>query len=276
MSGSENPQGDWWGRRAEDWFTAQESTAMPLYEVAIDRLDLPRGSRLLDAGCGAGLFCRLALERGVRAEGLDASQRLVEIARRRAPAGRFSVGDMEALPFENASFDAVTGFDSFPHAGRPARALAEAARVARTGGCVLIATWGDPEECEALACMRAVGSFLRPPSPETASPLALSDPEALRAFVGEAGLSPRELVEVDVPFLYPDVETALRSALSSGPAARAIEIAGEPAIRNAVLRSLAPFRLSSGAYRLENRFLCLVADAARVKEGVAIRAVTVA
>jgi hypothetical protein len=65
---------------------------------------------------------------------------------------------------------------------------------------------------------------------------------------------------VDIPFVYADLETALRGALSAGPAARAIDRAGESPVRDAVAKSLAPFRLSSGAYRLENRFRYLIAE----------------
>jgi SAM-dependent methyltransferase len=264
VSGSPGAPGQWWGRRAGDWYAVQEATSMPLYLEAIERLGLRSRMRLLDVGCGAGLFCELALRNGARAEGIDAAKPLIEIARCRAPAGRFFVADMEALPFQDATFDAVTGFNSFQYVDRPARALAEAARVVRAGGAVCVATWGDPGECEALACMRTVGSFLPPPSPGTPGPLALSDPETLLRCVRQAGLSPRNLVEVDMPFVYPDLETALRGMLSSGPAVRAIEVAGENAVRDAVGRSLVPFRLCSGAYRLENRFCCLIADGAGV------------
>jgi SAM-dependent methyltransferase len=260
MTGSANIQGEWWGRRAMDWSTTQETTAMPLYRAAVARLGIGAETRVLDVGCGAGLFCQLASDRGATVEGVDASEPLVEIARRRAPAGRFFVGDMETLPVEDGSFDVVTGFNSFQYAVRPARALAEAARAVRRGGSVFVATWGDPAECEALAYVDAVGSFLPPPPPETPGPLALSDPEALRAFVREAGLAPREVADVDMPFVYADLETALRGTLSAGPAVRAIDRAGEASVRDAVAKSLAPFRLSSGAYRLENRFRYLIAD----------------
>jgi len=265
MTGSANIQGEWWGKRARDWSTTQERTAMPLYETAVTHLGIEEGRRVLDVGCGAGLFCQLVSQRGAAIEGIDASEPLVEIARRRVPAGRFFVDDMETLPFDDATLDCVTGFNSFSYADRPARALAEAARVVRRGGVVFLATWGDPADCEASAYMEAVKKFL-PPSSSVAGapgPLALSDGEALRSFVRDAGLAPREVVDVDAPFVYVDLDAALRGALSAGPAAQAIDRAGEDSVREAVAESLAPFRLSSGGYRLENTFRCLIADATR-------------
>lgn len=260
-SGSANAEGDWWGRRADDWFRFQEATARPLYEAGLARLSVEGGARLLDVACGAGLFCQMAAQGGASVYGIDASGPLVEIARRRVPEGRFRVGDMETLPFETGSFDVVTGFNAFPYAADPPRALAEAARVVRPGGSVLIAVWGDPEDCEALSYVTAVNALLPPRASTPQGPLALSDPETLRAAAREASLTPREIGEVDMPFVYPDLATALRGVLSAGPAARAIDFAGEERARAAVTEAIAPFRLASGRYRLENRFRYLIAAA---------------
>lgn len=232
---------------------------MPLYEAALARLPIGPGHRLLDVACGAGLFCQIAARTGASVEGIDASEPLVEIARRRTPGGRFFVGEMEDLPFEDGSFDIVTGFNAFQYAGDPRRALAEAARVVPPGGSVFIASWGNPEDCEALAYVNAVGSLLPPSDPGSPGPLSLNDPDSLRAAARQAGLETKEIEEVDMPFIYPDLETALRGVLSAGPAARAINFSGEDRVNAAVVEALAPFRVSSGAYRIENRFRYLIA-----------------
>ncbi len=258
-SGSAKAAGEWWGRRADDWARFQEATAMPLYEAALARLPIGPGHRLLDVACGAGLFCQIAARTGASVEGIDASGPLVEIARRRTPGGRFFVNQMEDLPFEDASFDIVTGFNAFPYAEDPRRALAEAARVVPPGGSVFIAVWGDPNDCEALAYTSAVGSLMPPSDPGSPGPLSLSDPDALRATARQAGLEPGEIEEVDMPFVYPDLESAVRGVLSAGPAARAINFSGERRVRAAVVEALTPFRLSTGGYRIENRFRYLIA-----------------
>jgi len=249
---SANAQGDWWGRRAGDWSTVQEPTAAPLYAVALSRLAIGPGTRVLDAGCGAGLFAEMAARRGGEVVGVDASEPLIAAARSRFSGPRFEVGDVEALPFEDGSFDVVTAFNVFQYADRPSAGFAEAARVAAPAARVLVAVWGDPEDCEALSYTRAVNVFL--PSPPGPSALALSDPKCLEGLAAGAGLTAVEDAEVEMPFLYPDLETALRGALSAGPAARAIEIAGEHEVRTAVAAALAPYRLHAGGYRLENRF----------------------
>lgn len=259
--GSAAIQGRLWGARARDWADIQEPASRALHDAGLDDLGVGPGTGLLDVGCGTGFAARLAADRGAQVTGLDAAPAFIEIARERVPEGDFSVGEMEALPFVDDAFDAVTGFNSFQYAADPVRALAEARRVARPGAPVLIATWGRAEDCEASAYLAALGSLLPPPPPGAPGPFALSQPGALEALAGEAGLTPRRAADVDVVWSYPDEATLLRALLSAGPAVKAIDNAGEAAVVAAVHRALGPFRDSGGGYRLENRFRYLIASA---------------
>jgi hypothetical protein len=83
----------------------------------------------------------------------------------------------------------------------------------------------------------------------------------LEALVTEAGLRPSHLAEVDTVWSYPDTETALRGLMSSGPVVRAIQYAGEAAVREAVSNALAPFQTAPGGYVLRNKFRFLIATA---------------
>ena len=262
-SANARAQGDWWGRRAGDWSAVQEPTSVPLYASALSRLGIGPGTRILDAGCGAGLFAGTAAARGADVVGVDVSAALISVARSRFPDARFEIGDVESLRFEDGSFDVVTGFNVFQYAGRPSRAIAEAARVAGPRGRVLAAIWGHPDDCEALGYVGAVSAFLPAPAQTESAgsepgALALSGPESLEAIAAGAGLTPLDGAEVEMPFLYADLESALRGVLSAGPAARAIEVAGEKRVRAAVEAALAPYRLHAGGYRLENRFRYVV------------------
>ena len=53
---------------------------------------------MLNFGCGAGRFARMATHRGASVAGIDAAEVLIEIAAERTPEGDFRVGDFEALP----------------------------------------------------------------------------------------------------------------------------------------------------------------------------------
>jgi len=257
--GSAQAQGALWSERARDWSIFQERTALPLYEAALTRLRIGPGTRLLDVGCGSGMFCQMASQRGATVVGIDAAPALVDIAKQRVPYGRFRVGEMEALPFDADAFDIVTGFNAFQYAAHPVQALAEAGRVVRRNGSVLVTTWGPVELCEAQAYMSAVVSVLPPAPAGRPGPFALSNERALRAFAREGFLTPGDMADVNVPFVYADLDSALRGILSAGPAAAAIHEAGEGRLRDIVTAALRPYRLSNGGVRLENRFRYVVA-----------------
>jgi ubiquinone/menaquinone biosynthesis C-methylase UbiE len=142
--------GQLWGARARDWADIQEGMVRPVYEAVLERTHVGSGTRYLDVGCGAGMAAQIAAARGAQVSGIDAADALLAIARARTPAGDFRQGDLEALPFEDHSFDVVTGFNSFQNAGNPAVALDAARGVTKPGGAVVVVTWGDPDGMEAV------------------------------------------------------------------------------------------------------------------------------
>jgi SAM-dependent methyltransferase len=261
VNGSAAVQGDLWGARARDWADTQEGFSRQLFEAGLQKLAIGAGSLLLDVGCGTGLACAIAAERGAKVNGIDASAPSIEIARQRTPHGDFRVGEMEDLPYADHTFDAVTGFNSFQYATSPVNALREARRVVKPGGKVLIAVWGKAEHCEGAAVLKALGSLLPPPPPGAPGPFALSEDGALEALVSEAGLTPLESDEAPSIWTFANLDEALRASLSAGPATRAIRHSGEERVKEAVMQALAPFKTASGGYRLENEFRYLVAKA---------------
>lgn len=256
--GTATIQGQIWGARASDWADVQERVAIPLYETVLRKTGAGIGDRVLDIGCGSGVFCEMAAGRGAQVGGLDASEPLVELARARVPGGDFRTGEMEALPFADRAFDVVTGFSSFQFAADPVTAIREASRVSATGS-VVIAVFGKPEESESTVYVAAMGSLVPPPPPGAPSPFALSADGALEALAEKAGLRPHLVETVACAWDYRDEETALRGLLSAGPAIRAMQVQGEAVVRRAILNALAPYETSSGGYHLSNSFRYMVA-----------------
>jgi ubiquinone/menaquinone biosynthesis C-methylase UbiE len=103
------------------------------------------GLDVLDVGCGTGGFTRaIARSAGARVTGYDASERFIEVAKRLPPPETGSVawlvGDAEQLPFEASSFDRVLLSLVLHQLRRPRAAVAEAFRVLRGGGFVVVRT----------------------------------------------------------------------------------------------------------------------------------------
>src|SRR5690348_12313026 len=105
-----------------------------LVERVVELGDL-RGRRVLDVGSGTGKWATVLAERyGCKVWGVDSSPEMLEVARRRVPAGvGLKVGRVEDLPFKDGWFERVLMSLSLHLADRP-RALAEAFRVLEPGG----------------------------------------------------------------------------------------------------------------------------------------------
>jgi SAM-dependent methyltransferase len=252
-------QGSLWGAPAQDYSKILEQFSRPLYEAIFQAAGVGAGIWLLDVGCGPGLAAQLAAKRGMHVAGLDAAEALLEIARERTPQGDFRLGEMEDMPWPDNTFDVVTGFNAFEYATDVVNALREARRVAKPGGRVVMAAWGRQEDCNIAVIAAAVGKLLPPPPPGAPSPFVLSAPGRVEALLEQANLSPLTGGEVDCPFEFPDLETAMRGLMSSGPAATAIRQTSAEAVQQALAESLTPFRTSAGGYRLCNRYRYVVA-----------------
>ena len=247
---------DLWGRRARDWAEVEDEGSRELFEAVLDETSVDEGTRLLDVGCGSGLACAIAAGRGARVSGLDASPGLLAIAQERVPEGDFRHGAMVSLPWPDDAFDVVTFVNTLFFAADQERALREAARVARPRARVAAVVWTRPERVEATAYLAALEPLL-PPLPIEVDPFI--EAGKLEDLARRAGLEPERTRELDWTWRYPDRETALRGWLSVGLSSLAIEVAGEDAVRSALTSALERFRLTDGAYRLENTVRCLVA-----------------
>jgi SAM-dependent methyltransferase len=100
--------------------------------------------RVVDVGCGPGRFLREAAERGAEAVGVEPSEQMRRLAGRRTPASlrglmRVVDGTAERLPLEDGTATVVWAVASFHHWTDPEAGLAEAHRVLRPGGRLLIA-----------------------------------------------------------------------------------------------------------------------------------------
>lgn len=107
----------------------------------LEALDLPSGSRLLDAGCGSGQTLSLLTEFGI-ATGVDPDERSVALA---VAGGRNAVvGALPQLPFDDHVFTVCTCLDVLEHLADDRAALVELRRVTRVDGAVLVSVPAYP------------------------------------------------------------------------------------------------------------------------------------
>jgi SAM-dependent methyltransferase len=98
--------------------------------------------RVLEVGSGTGAFAdRVARELGAQVIAVDASPRMVEVARELGVSAR--VGDVQSLPFDDGEFDCVAALWVLHHVTDLDRGLAEIARCLRPGGRLVAATFGQ-------------------------------------------------------------------------------------------------------------------------------------
>jgi len=259
-TGSAERWGPLWGARPADW-ALSEDQQIPTYEYALSRVGLEPGQLVLDVGCGVGSFLRLVADRGARAFGLDASEALLEVARSRLADADLRVGDMEALPYDDDTFDLVTGFSSFFFANDIVVALHEAGRVAKPGAPVVIQVWG-PHEANDLEAVKAIIRPFMPPRPADAPPEPdYSKPGVLEDLATKASLEPESTFDSTWSYEYPDEDTLRRALVAPAGLAALVGPDREDEVKDSIVSGLEPYRVGDGSYRLRNTFHSLIARA---------------
>jgi ubiquinone/menaquinone biosynthesis C-methylase UbiE len=144
-------------QRYAKWRNSTLGSITERLEIAavFDLLGPIEGKRLLDAGCGDGVYSIEAARRGARVTGLDLSEGMLNEARKRSLAAGVTVdwkrGDVLRLPYPNDSFDIVTAITLLCLVPGPGAAVAEMARVLAPGGRVVI---GDLHRWSLVAAKR--------------------------------------------------------------------------------------------------------------------------
>jgi SAM-dependent methyltransferase len=120
-------------------------SVQPAAEDFIANLDIKPGMKVLDVACGTGNTAIPEAKRGADVTGVDIATNLVEQARERARGegvtATFDEGDAESLPYDDASFDAVTTMFGAMFAPRPDIVASELKRVCKPGGYIAMANW---------------------------------------------------------------------------------------------------------------------------------------
>ena len=135
---------DHWPDKYEQWFQTPIGRLVEEYEkgLILEMLQPGPGERILDAGCGSGVFTRHLLAAGAQVDGLEISLPMLQRAREILAGYPFRSiqGDMLHLPFQDNRFDKVISVTAIEFIQDAGVAVQEAFRVTRPGGVILVAT----------------------------------------------------------------------------------------------------------------------------------------
>jgi len=152
-----------------------------------------QGKSVLDLGCAGGFMAEALALRGARVTGIDPAAEAIDAARAHAREGglriSYDVGVGEALPYDDASFDAVVCVDVLEHVADLNKVLSEVVRTLRSGGLFLFDTI-NRSPLARLATITLAEDLLRLLPRGTHDPAMFIKPAELRAAMQGAGLVP--------------------------------------------------------------------------------------
>jgi len=226
----------------------------PWVEPMAKAAQLCAGQHVLDVACGTGALTRSLPElvgRTGSVVGLDTNPGMLAVAERIAPNVDWRQGNVDGLPFENESFDAVLcqfGLMLFPE---PIAALREMERVLAPGGQIAVAVFGGLERNTAYAAM--ANAYERRVGQEVANtlrfPFSLGDRSKLLSLFGAAGLDGAVSMEREARAQFPSVRDMVLSDVEGWFPLAGLELdedSIEAVVRDATA-DLAPFTTGSGA-----------------------------
>ena len=234
-------------------------------EDFIKRLDLKPGMRVLDVACGTGNLAIPAAKTGATVTGVDIAPNLVEQARENAKVARlnakFDEGDAEALPYDDASFDAVVTMFGAMFAPRPELVVSELKRVCRPGGFIAMANWTPGGFIGQM--FKLAASYVPPPAGMT-SPVLWGVEETVRERFSE-GISKLDTKLQKITWVFPfsPAEVVEHFRLYYGPTQKAFGALDEE--KQAALRKdleqlwATNNQATDGTTRLEAEYLEVIA-----------------
>ncbi len=135
---------DNWPEQYEQWFETPIGRCVKKYEekLILELLWPRKGEKILDAGCGTGIFTLSLLAAGSEVTGLDISFPMLLRAGKTLAGYPFRgiQGDMTALPFPDHTFDSTISVTAIEFIDDAKSAIGEAFRVTKPGGCIVVAT----------------------------------------------------------------------------------------------------------------------------------------
>ncbi len=117
-------------KKDQGWFY-NEMLEMPTTLKLVGNV---KSKKILDIGCGTGIYAKILTKKGAKVKGLDFSEEMLRIAKKENPKVEFKVGGMEKLSYKNNEFDMVLAALSVGYVDNWDRVFKEVRRVLKPGG----------------------------------------------------------------------------------------------------------------------------------------------
>lgn len=254
---SANEQRSAWNRAARAWAAIYEPQRIPLFDRILDACGVTSGTHFLDAGCGGGGLSLQASLWGARVAGFDISEEMVGRAAAKIADGDFRVGDLNASPFDDGTFDVAIASECLFLSADPVGAIKELGRVCKNGGTVGVAVFGAPEEGDESRIIASAHAVL--PKPPRISLLSLSADGVLEDMVRHAGLDVEDTQTLRCTFAFESFDSFWSMVRNFAGFKSMIAIAGEEQVHNATLAGAKPSINEAGELRLDNAYRLVVA-----------------
>ncbi len=245
MSGPNTEQAEFWEERAPSWLEAEghiTKVSSAFGALAMERLDLGAGQRVLDVGCGSGPTSLALAERvGVDGEvvGADIAPAMLAAARERAAdAGarnlRFVTADMQVDDLGSGLFDAAFSQMGVMFFSDPVAAFANIRKAIHPGGRLAFACWQSLFSNEWMlvpgsAVLTVTGELPPMPGPGEPGPFSLSEPGRVESVLGDAGFTHVEVAPHDrvVVLVGDEIESLVQMSKAVGPVRLAMQDADD-------------------------------------------------
>jgi SAM-dependent methyltransferase len=232
----------WNGDSGQRWVATadrRDAVLAPIADLLLGHASIQPGDAVLDVGCGCGatsFAAAIATGPDGSVVGLDLSQPMLDVARRRAvdagvPHLRFSQGDAQVHRLEQTFDVAISRFGTMFFDDTVA-AFANLARHLHPGGRLCIATWQPLVANQWLtvpgAALLGYGSLPEADGPGTPGMFAQADPVTIRSMLSDAGFVDVDSTPRTVPLvLGTTIDDAVEHLADSGPGRAVLETVPE-------------------------------------------------